>query len=96
MAAWLLAAALSACSGAPPRETVGQVVDDAIITSRLKAALFRDADVSGFQVNVETYKGQVQIAGFVDTRQQKIKAERIARAIPGVRAVTNSIVVKAH
>lgn len=92
----LLGLALSGCASTTTRESTGEYVDDTMITAKLKAALFRDPQVSGFQVNVETFKGQVQIAGFVDSAAQKLKAEQIARSLPGVKAVTNSIVVKAR
>jgi hyperosmotically inducible periplasmic protein len=88
-------ATLGGCAATPQRESTGEYLDDSVITSRLKAALFRDPQVSGFRVNVETFKGQVQLAGFVDSLEQRLKAEQIARSVPGVRAVTNSIVVKA-
>lgn len=86
--------ALSGCAGGPARESTGEYIDDAVITSKVKTALFRDPDVSGFRVQVETYKGQVQLSGFVDTPEQRAKAERLARSVEGVRSVTNSLIVK--
>jgi hyperosmotically inducible protein len=85
---------VSGCAGTPERESTGEYFDDGVITSKVKTALFRDPDVSSLQVNVETYKGQVQLSGFVDTSQQKTTAEQIARSVPGAKSVTNSIVVK--
>lgn len=82
------------CASGPQRESTGEILDDSVITSKVKTALFRDPDVSGFQVKVETYKGQVQLSGFVDTPRQKAKAEEIVRSVSGVRSVMNDIVVK--
>lgn len=87
---------ISGCTSTAARESTSEYVNDTLITSKLKSALFRDPQVSGFQVNIETFKGQVQLAGFVDSAAQKLKAEQIARSLPGVKAVTNSIVVKAQ
>lgn len=87
---------LNSCAGNTQRASTGEHIDDTLITTRLKSALFRDPQVSGFHVNVETFKGQVQLAGFVDSHEQRRKAEQIAHSVPGVRAVTNSIVVKAQ
>ncbi len=85
---------LGGCASGPQRESTGEILDDSVITSKVKTALFRDPDVSGFQVKVETYKGQVQLSGFVDTPRQKAKTEEIARTVSGVRSVMNDIVVK--
>lgn len=85
---------LTGCAGGPTRASTGEYIDDAALTSRVKTALFRDPDVSGFQVKVETFKGQVQLSGFVDTPEHKDRAERVARTVEGVRSVTNSLIVK--
>ncbi|BAU48851.1 transporter [Sulfurifustis variabilis] len=86
--------AMAGCAGGPTRASTGEYIDDSVVTSKVKTALFRDPDVSGFQVSVETHKGQVQLSGFVDTPEQKARAERVARSVEGVRSVTNSIIVK--
>lgn len=86
--------ALAGCAGGPTQASTGEYIDDAALTSKVKTALFRDPDVSGFQVKVETFKGQVQLSGFVDTPEQKTQAERVAQSVEGVRSVTNSLIVK--
>jgi hyperosmotically inducible periplasmic protein len=87
---------LAGCAGGAARPSTGEYIDDSVITSKLKAALFRDPEVSGTRLNIETFKGQVQLAGFVSSAAERLKAEQIARSVAGVRAVTNSIVVKAQ
>lgn len=87
---------VAGCAATPTQESTGEYIDDSVVTSRIKTALFRDPEVSGLRVSVETYRGQVQLSGFVDSAAQKTKAEQIARATPGVRSVTNSIVVKSQ
>ena len=94
LASMLLVLLLGAGCAGPRQERAGEYVDDAVITSKVKTQLFRDPVVSGFQVKVETYKGQVQLSGFVDTPEQRAKAAEIARGIAGVKSVTNSVVVK--
>lgn len=82
------------CTGTATRESTGEYVDDAGITARVKAAFVRDPAVKAIDVKVETFKGTVQLSGFVDSQEQKIRAEQIARTIQGVQTVTNNISVK--
>jgi len=82
------------CAGSRTRESTGEFVDDNVLTAKVKAALFADKDVSGFQVNVETFKGVVQLSGFVDTAAQARKAVEIAKGVSGVKEVKNSILLK--
>ena len=82
------------CAATPTSQSTGEYIDDAALTAKVKAALFEDPNVSGMAVNVDTYKGIVQLNGFVDTPQQKIRAEQVARGIPGVQAVQNKLTVK--
>jgi hyperosmotically inducible protein len=86
--------ALIDCAGNRTSASTGEYVDDNVITAKVKAALFADKEVSGFQVGVETFKGIVQLSGFVDTAAQAKKAEQVARGISGVKSVKNSLVVK--
>jgi hypothetical protein len=68
-------------------------VSDSLITTRVKTALFRDAYISGFQINVNTYRGVVQLSGFVDSPDQKQRASALAERIEGVRRVQNDLIV---
>jgi hypothetical protein len=68
-------------------------VSDSIITTRVKTALFRDAYTSGFEINVNTYRGVVQLSGFVDSADQKRRASELAERIDGVRKVKNDLIL---
>lgn len=72
------------------------MVDDATITAKVKTALFQDPVVSGFDVGVDTFKGRVQLNGFVDTAEQKARAEQVARSVAGVVEVGNKLSVKTN
>jgi osmotically-inducible protein OsmY len=85
----------SGCAGTSTRESTGEYIDDASITTKVKAAFVKDPVVKALQVNVDTFKGTVQLSGFVDTAEQKSRAEQVARGINGVANVKNNITVKA-
>jgi hyperosmotically inducible protein len=74
--------------------TAGEVVDDTVITAKVKTALATDSTVAAHEVNVETRDGVVQLAGFVDNSQQKSQATEVARRIAGVKQVDNQLEVK--
>jgi osmotically-inducible protein OsmY len=89
-----LAMSLGACSMFEGRETTGEYVDDATITSKVKADILGDPKLKVFQVNVETMQGTVQLSGFVDSWQSKIKAEELARNTKGVKMVKDDLVIR--
>jgi hyperosmotically inducible protein len=74
--------------------SAGDVVDDSVITGKVKTALAGDPRISAFQVNVETRDGVVQLSGFVDSSEAKQSAEEVARAVDNVKSVDNEIDVK--
>jgi hyperosmotically inducible protein len=74
--------------------TAGAVVDDTVITAKVKTALAADSTVAAHEVNVETRNGVVQLAGFVDNSTQKSQAAEVARRIAGVKQVDNQLEVK--
>ncbi len=82
------------CAGTATRKSTGEYVDDAAITAKVKTAFVKDEIVKAMQVDVTTFKGNVQLSGFVDTAQQKARAGQIAASIEGVTNVTNNISVK--
>jgi len=84
----------SGCAGTSTRQSTGEFVDDATITTKVKTAFVRDPIVKVFQVDVTTFKGNVQLSGFVDTPEQKTRAGQLAEGVPGVKTVTNNITVK--
>jgi hyperosmotically inducible periplasmic protein len=86
----------SGCAGTPTRKSTGEFFDDATITAKVKAALVQDPVVSALDVGVDTFKGHVQLNGFVDTPEQKARAEQIARTVSGVTEVGNKLSVKSQ
>lgn len=83
------------CAGTATRQSTGEYVDDASITTKVKAAFVRDPLVKALDVGVDTFKGVVQLNGFVDTEEQKSRAEQIAAGVAGVSSVKNNVTVKA-
>jgi|SwirhisoilCB3_FD_contig_41_9650254_length_454_multi_1_in_0_out_0_1 osmotically-inducible protein OsmY len=94
IAAVLLSTLTIACSSTPTSESTGQYVDDSVISNKVRAAIIKDSELSIFQIDVTTYKGIVQLSGFVDTPEQKQHAAEVARQINGVQEVKNNLVVK--
>jgi osmotically-inducible protein OsmY len=98
----ILVAALSAvaalsttgCAVGRGQESVGAYVDDATLTTRVKAKFADDKTVSASSISVETMKGEVQLSGFAKSADEKAIAERLARETSGVTGVKNSIVVR--
>jgi|OpeIllAssembly_1097287.scaffolds.fasta_scaffold73375_2 osmotically-inducible protein OsmY len=90
----MIAAVLAACAGSPTRESTGEYIDDTLITSKVKAKLVESSDVSAAAVNVETFKGIVQLSGFASSTSERVKAEELARGVEGVKQVKNDIRLK--
>ena len=82
------------CAVTRSQETVGQYIDDATITTQIKARWIEDKTVDANSFKVETLKGTVQISGFAKNAAEKAQAESIARRVNGVVAVQNSIAVR--
>jgi hyperosmotically inducible periplasmic protein len=78
----------------PAGRSTGEVVDDASITSQVKANLLADDDVSGLAVSVDTFQGEVVLSGAVETQAQRRKAEQIASRVGGVKRVKNLLKIK--
>ena len=94
LVALALTTSLAACAAISGRETAGEYVDDATITTKVKAALFDDPGVKSMQISVETMQNVVQLSGFVDSAQTKARAGELARSVTGVREVKNDLVVR--
>ena len=86
--------AFAGCAATRTRESTGGYVDDSVITSKVKAELVGDPVTKARAISVETFKGVVQLSGFVNTAQEKEKAGEIARNVKGVVDVKNNINVK--
>lgn len=82
------------CAGTRNSESTGEYVDDAVITSKVKSKLIEDQALKAFQIDVETFRGDVLLSGFVDNSEQISKAVEVAKSVNGVKAVKNSLIVK--
>jgi len=91
----LICAAIAATTvGCSHDTTVGQKVDDTMITTKVKTALLGDPDVKGMAINVETVGGNVMLSGFVDSQTQRQRALDLAGRVEGVSRVTDKMSVK--
>ena len=85
------------CASGPGHERSGsEVIDDATITTKVKAALLAEKDVKSFDIKVETFNGTVQLSGFVDSQSQIDKAVEVAASVNGVQQVKNNLIHKAE
>lgn len=89
----VLAMTTVGCAGSPTQESTGEYFDDSLITTKVKSSLLADARVRSQDIGVETFKGTVQLSGFVDSKAIANAAVDITRRIKGVRAVNNSLVI---
>ena len=89
-----LLATFQGCAGTQERATAERVVDDSVITTKVKSSMLDDLALKTFQINVKTYKGTVQLSGFVDTPEQARLAGDVARKVEGVKDVRNDLIVK--
>ena len=85
---------VAGCAPTSNRQGTGEFIDDAVITSKVKAAFAADPTVKATEVQVETFKGTVQLSGFVESRESAQKAVQIAREVKGVTEVRNNTIVK--
>jgi len=89
-----LIAALMGCAATPKHESTGEYVDDSVITTKVKAAIFDEPTLKTLQINVKTYQGTVQLSGFVDSAQSVAKAGEVARTVKAATTVKNDLLVK--
>ena len=82
------------CASSPKQEGTGEYFDDSVITSKVKAALLNTPNLNSNEISVETFKGVVQLSGFVSTRAEVNKAIEVARSINGVKSVKNDMRLK--
>lgn len=87
-------ATLAGCAGSRTQESTGQYFDDAAITTKVKTAIFNDPNLKANEIAVETYKGVVQLSGFVASQAEINHATEVARGVTGVKGVKNDIHVK--
>lgn len=87
-------ATLAGCAATPRSESTAEYVDDTVITTRVKAAVLGEPTLKSTEINVETFKGRVQLSGFVNSQTDINRAVTVARAVPGVTSVANDMRLK--
>jgi hyperosmotically inducible protein len=87
-------AVAGACSSTRTQQSAGEVIDDSVLTSKVKVALIDDPITKAGQINVGTEKGIVQLTGFVNSTAMKTKAGEIARSVDGVKDVRNDLEIR--
>ena len=90
----MLIASFVACASTSKQEGAGEYVDDSFITTKVKSLLAADDFLKSFQIGVETFKGTVQLSGFVDSQKAVDKAVEITKSVKGVGSVKNNLIVK--
>jgi len=94
LACLAFAPAFFSCAATQRRESTGEYVDDSVLTTKVKAAILDEATLKTLQINVKTFKGAVQLSGFVDSVAYVAKAGEVAARVPGISEVRNDLVVK--
>jgi osmotically-inducible protein OsmY len=94
LACFALITAFMGCAATQKHESTGQYVDDSVITTKVKAAIFDESSLKTLQINVKTYQGVVQLSGFVDSAHSVTKAGEVARRVEHVKSVENDLLVK--
>jgi hyperosmotically inducible protein len=82
---------VAGCVGTASQRTAGETIDDGALTARVKTALIADERTKARQIDVETFRGEVQLNGFVDSREARTAAGAVARNVPGVESVANNL-----
>lgn len=87
----LLVASALGCAATSTRESTGGYIDDAAITTKVKTAIFNEPSLTSMEISVETFKGVVQLSGFVSSANAISKAADVARRVDGVVSVKNDM-----
>jgi osmotically-inducible protein OsmY len=90
----VLVVSVAGCAGGKKYESTGEYLDDSAITTKVKTSILGDSKLKVFQINVKTFKGTVQLSGFVDSNEMSTRAAEVARTVKGVKMVNNSLIVK--
>jgi osmotically-inducible protein OsmY len=92
----VLGVSLTGCSSTPTQESTGEYLDDSLITAKVKAKFVDDSTVSAMNINVDTFKGVVQLSGFARSKAEIDRATALAESVKGVKSVRNDIRLKAY
>ena len=91
---FLLTMLIAGCAGGTTHESTGEYLDDSVLTTKVQTSILGDSRLKLLQINVETFKGVVQLSGFVDSAAAAARAVELARTVKGVKTVNNSLIVK--
>jgi len=94
LSVFLLALALVGCASTSTSQAPGEYLDDSVITTKVKAAILNDPDLNVMEVSVETFRGDVQLSGFVSSEADATRATQVARDVGGVKSVSNDMRVR--
>jgi osmotically-inducible protein OsmY len=86
--------AMVGCNSTPSQQSTGQAIDDGVVTAKVKAKLIEDPVTKAHQINVETFKGTVQLSGFVESDQARTRALALAKDVDGVKNVKDALEVR--
>jgi osmotically-inducible protein OsmY len=89
-----LLASFLGCASTSKQEGTGECIDDTVITTKVKAAVLNEPSLKSAEINVETFKGVVQLSGFVNSQADINKAVEVARGVKGVKSVKNDMRLK--
>jgi osmotically-inducible protein OsmY len=90
----MLIAAFGVSTRTHAGESTGNYIDDSVITTKVKSLLAEDDFLKSFQISVETFKGTVQLSGFVNSQKAVDKADEIVKSVKGVKSIKNNLIVK--
>jgi osmotically-inducible protein OsmY len=90
----IMLTAVVGCASTTTQESTGQYIDDSVITTNVKAAILNEPSLKVAEINVETFKGAVQLSGFVRSPDNIVTAVRVTRAVKGVKSVKNDMRLK--
>jgi len=90
----MLIVTFAACASTRTHESAGEYIDDSVITTKVKSLLATDDFLKSFQISVETYRGTVQLSGFVNSQKAVDKAGEIVMSVKGVKSIKNNLIVK--
>ncbi len=85
---------VAGCASTPKQEGTGEYVDDTVITGKVKSAILNEPSLKVAEINVETFKGIVQLSGFVSSQAAATKAVEVTRTVGGVKSVKNDMRIK--
>ena len=90
----MLTGTFAACASTRTQRSTGEYIDDSVITTKVKSLLAGDDFLKSFEISVESFKGTVQLSGFVNSQKAVDKAAEITRSVEGVKSVKNDLIVK--